>query len=105
MNASPLAGTIRRRVLTPRGLTLAAFSFSKGLFPGLRMGWVQGPPRLLRPMVAVKRFMDLETSALLQAALVEFVANGEMDRTQITDLFARHESAAHRDLGATLVRG
>ncbi|MCY2955852.1 MAG: PLP-dependent aminotransferase family protein [Planctomycetota bacterium] len=66
------------RQLDPRGLTLAAFTFSKGLFPGLRMGWVTGAPKLLRPMSAVKRYMDLETSPLLQAALVEFVASGAM---------------------------
>lgn len=83
------------RELDPRGLTLAAFTFSKGLFPGLRMGWVQGQPRLLRPMGAVKRFMDLETSPLLQAVLVEFVASGAMD-TYLDDLRAelrvRHET-------------
>ncbi|MBK8099150.1 MAG: PLP-dependent aminotransferase family protein [Planctomycetes bacterium] len=68
------------RTLDPRGLTVTAMTFSKGLFPGLRTGWVQAGPALLRPMAAVKRFMDLETSALLQAALVEFVNRGAMDR-------------------------
>jgi 2-aminoadipate transaminase len=95
------------RQLDPRGLTLAAFSFSKGLFPGLRMGWVQGPPRLLRPMVAVKRFMDLETSALLQAALVEFIANGEMDGyldALRAELRRRHETM-QRELRPALPPG
>jgi DNA-binding transcriptional MocR family regulator len=53
---------------------------SKELFPALRIGWVTGSQDLLRPMAAVKRFMDLETSPLLQAALVEFVRRGSFDR-------------------------
>jgi DNA-binding transcriptional MocR family regulator len=68
------------RSLDPRGLTVTVSTVSKDLFPGLRIGWIAGSPDLLRPMAAVKRFMDLETSPLLQAALVEFVRNGHFDR-------------------------
>ncbi len=68
------------RQLDERGLTVTVSTFSKGLFPGLRVGWVQGSPQLLRPMAAVKRFVDLETSPLLQAALVELAARGAIDR-------------------------
>jgi len=68
------------RSLDPRGLTVTVSTVSKDLFPGLRIGWIAGSQDLLRPMAAVKRFMDLETSPLLQAALVEFVRNGHFDR-------------------------
>lgn len=68
------------RSLDPRGLTVTVATMSKELFPALRIGWVSGSPDLLRPMAAVKRFMDLETSPLLQAALVEFVQRGNLDR-------------------------
>lgn len=68
------------RQLDERGLTVTVSTFSKGLFPGLRVGWVQGSPQLLQPMAAVKRFVDLETSPLLQAALVELAARGAIDR-------------------------
>jgi DNA-binding transcriptional MocR family regulator len=68
------------RALDPRGLTVTVQTFSKGLFPGLRVGWVHGGPRVLGPMAAVKRFMDLETSPLLQVALCEFVRTGAYDR-------------------------
>lgn len=68
------------RSLDPRGLTVTVSTVSKELFPALRIGWIAGSPDLLRPMAAVKRFMDLETSPLLQAALVEFVARGHLDR-------------------------
>jgi len=68
------------RSLDPRGLTVTVQTVSKELFPALRIGWIAGAPALLRPMAAVKRFMDLETSPLLQAALVEFVGQGHLDR-------------------------
>lgn len=68
------------RSLDPRGLTLTVATVSKELFPALRLGWLVGGAELLRPMAAVKRFMDLETSPLLQAALVEFVRAGALDR-------------------------
>ncbi|GAB4140259.1 MAG: PLP-dependent aminotransferase family protein [Planctomycetota bacterium] len=68
------------RRLDPRGLTVTASTFSKGLFPGLRVGFVVAGPRFLQPMAAVKRFMDLETSPLLQAALAEFVRAGGFQR-------------------------
>jgi 2-aminoadipate transaminase len=83
------------RSLDPRGLTVTALTFSKGLFPGLRMGWVQAGPALLRPMTAVKRFMDLETSPLLQAALAEFLGRGAMERylhALRTELRLRHDA-------------
>ncbi|HEX5050889.1 MAG TPA: PLP-dependent aminotransferase family protein [Planctomycetota bacterium] len=68
------------RSLDPRGLTVTASTASKELFPALRIGWIVASQDLLRPMAAVKRFMDLETSPLLQAALVEFVRRGSFDR-------------------------
>lgn len=68
------------RSLDPRSLTVTVATVSKELFPALRIGWVTGSQDLLRPMAAVKRFMDLETSPLLQAALVEFVRRGGFDR-------------------------
>jgi DNA-binding transcriptional MocR family regulator len=68
------------RSLDPRNRTLTVSTVSKELFPALRIGWVVGGQELLRPMAVVKRFMDLESSPLLQAALVEFVRRGSFDR-------------------------
>jgi DNA-binding transcriptional MocR family regulator len=83
------------RSLDPRGLTVTVATVSKELFPALRIGWVQAAQDLLRPMAAVKRFMDLETSPLLQAALVEFIRRGCLDRhldTLRVELKLRHEA-------------
>ena len=68
------------RALDPRRRTITVATFSKELFPALRIGWVHADHDLLAAMAAVKRFMDLETSPLLQAALVEFLRRGSLDR-------------------------
>ncbi|MFY9341679.1 MAG: PLP-dependent aminotransferase family protein, partial [Planctomycetota bacterium] len=83
------------RSLDPRGLTVTVSTVSKELFPALRIGWIAGSADLLAPMAAVKRFMDLETSPLLQAALVEFVRAGHLDRyldALRTELRVRHDA-------------
>lgn len=92
------------RSLDPRALTVTVATMSKELFPALRIGWVSGSPDLLRPMAAVKRFMDLETSPLLQAALVEFVQRGSLDRylgslrAELRDRHAALQQAAQQHL-------
>lgn len=83
------------RSMDRRGRTLTVSTVSKDLFPALRIGWIVGNLQLLEPMAAVKRFMDLETSALLQAALVEFMQRGGFDRhlnQQRDELRRRHEA-------------
>lgn len=81
------------RSMDARGLTVTVSTVSKDLFPALRIGWVAGSEQLLAPMAAVKRFMDLETSPLLQAALAEFMRRGGYDRHLVSlrvELQKRH---------------
>jgi DNA-binding transcriptional MocR family regulator len=83
------------RSLDARGLTVTVSTVSKDLFPALRIGWVAGSDHLLQPMAAVKRFMDLETSPLLQAALVEFMRRGFFDNhlsSLLAELRLRHKA-------------
>ncbi|MCA8974057.1 MAG: PLP-dependent aminotransferase family protein [Planctomycetes bacterium] len=95
------------RSLDPRGLTITVATASKELFPALRIGWVIGAPELLRGMAAVKRFMDLETSPLLQAALVEFVDRGSLDRYLggLRAELARRHAALQRACARSLPAG
>ena len=81
------------RSLDARGLTVTVSTVSKELFPALRIGWIAGSEQLLEPMAAVKGFMDLETSPLLQAALAEFIRSGCFDKhlaSLRTELQQRH---------------
>jgi GntR family transcriptional regulator / MocR family aminotransferase len=53
---------------------------SKNVAPGLRLGWLILPPRLVEPFVRVRRGTDLFTSSILQAVFASFVSSGDLDR-------------------------
>lgn len=80
--------------LAGHGLVLHLSSFSKALFPGVRVGWILAQGRALDALLALKRATDLGGSALLQAALAEFVARGDYDRHLLR---VRRQMRARRD--------
>lgn len=55
-------------------------TFSKILFPGLRLGWVVGTAPILERLEAAKQLADLHTSALVQAAVHRFCEKKLLDR-------------------------
>jgi 2-aminoadipate transaminase len=56
------------------------FSFSKSLFPGVRVGSLSARGRALEGLVSLKHATDLSDALLLQSALARFVKSGEYDR-------------------------
>ncbi|CAI0860658.1 MocR-like pyridoxine biosynthesis transcription factor PdxR [Serratia ficaria] len=87
------------------GRTLYIGTFSKTLFPGLRIGFMIVPPPLIAPMVAAKQFQDGYTSALTQTTLLRFLHDGfyaehlrNMRRLYKARLDILH-AAVHRQLG------
>jgi DNA-binding transcriptional MocR family regulator len=54
-------------------------TFSKVLFPGIRIGWVAASRECIERLAALKRYSDLSTSTPIQAALVEFCQRGSYD--------------------------
>lgn len=93
--------------LDPRGRTVTVRSFSKGLFPGVRIGWLEASPELIAPMAAIKRFSDLESSPLLQAALGRLLRSGVLDRELErlrAELRTRH-AAARTHLASAMPAG
>ena len=51
-------------------------TFSKTLAPGLRLGWMVAPRRVIERSVLVKQGMDLHTSTLTQMMAYEVIQNG-----------------------------
>ncbi len=100
-----------------RGLVLLCSSFSKGLAPGYRVGWI-APGRFQRQIERLKSLSHSTTASPSQLAIAEFLTNGGYDRHLRTlgrahasrmanfhDLIARHfpdGTRATRPLGGSV---
>ena len=76
------------------GVVLYIGTFSKILFPGLRLGWLVAPSPVVERLQAAKQLADLHTSALLQAAVHRFCERRLLDRhiTRVTAEYARRRT-------------
>jgi 2-aminoadipate transaminase len=54
-------------------------TFSKSVFPGLRIGWIAAPSKLLPRLVSLRNLIDLFTNSLAQGGLYEFCKRGLFD--------------------------
>ena len=68
------------KALEGSGNVVYAGSFSKVLFPGIRVGWVVADRALVRYLTHEKYNQDIHTPPLLQAALRQFCLEGHLDR-------------------------
>jgi GntR family transcriptional regulator/MocR family aminotransferase len=66
--------------LDREGSTLYVGTFSKILFPALRLGYLVLPKSLVEPFLATKAIGDTGTASLEQLALADFVTAGHFDR-------------------------
>lgn len=55
-------------------------TFSKSMFPGVRLGFIVAPPWAQRPLTFVKQCADWHSPALEQDALASFISEGHMAR-------------------------
>ena len=79
------------KALDPYGYVIHLSSFSKVLFPGLRLGWIAAPRPLVRQLALVKQTVDLHSGTLGQWIVERFLSGG---------LFARHLGDDARGLPA-----
>ncbi len=62
------------------GCVLYAGSFSKVMFPGLRLGYLVAPPALVPALRMVKALADAGCAPLPQLALADFIRDGHFER-------------------------
>jgi len=59
-----------------KDLVMYQGTFSKALCPGVRLGWLAGPPHVLEKLSFAKRTSDLATNTMAQVILNEFLLRG-----------------------------
>ena len=62
------------------GCVVYSNSFSKMLFPSLRLGFFVVPERLIEPVTAARSVLERFPPVLEQAVLAEFIASGQMEQ-------------------------
>ncbi len=62
--------------LDPHERTIYIGTFTKSLFPGLRIGYMVLPQRLVGPMTAARTLQDGHTASLSQLTLARFIEGG-----------------------------
>jgi GntR family transcriptional regulator/MocR family aminotransferase len=70
---------------------------SKTLAPGLRLGWLVVPPRLLEPIVSLRSAEDVHVPALEQVALCQMLRSGGYER-HVRRMRARYRARRDRVL-------
>jgi GntR family transcriptional regulator/MocR family aminotransferase len=68
------------QALDSHGSVLYAGTFSKVMFPGLRLGYLVVPEHLVKPVRTVKALLDTGSPTLPQLALVDFIQGGFFER-------------------------
>jgi DNA-binding transcriptional MocR family regulator len=82
------------KALDGSGLVVYIGTFSKILFPGLRLGWIVAAPELIERLEMAKDLADIHTSPILQAGVFHFCRQRLLDRHQARVL---RESARRRN--------
>ena len=72
--ALPPIGSLMRK-----GIALYSGTFSKIIAPGLRVGYLYGPPEVIARLTQLKQITDLHTGSLAQRLVYEFVTKNDLD--------------------------
>lgn len=67
------------QALDSDGIVLSLHSFSKVLFPGLRVGWLTAPHPVLRQLTLARQGTDLHTNTPGQWVITRFLTEGLLD--------------------------
>ena len=67
------------KALDRRGSVIYLSTFSKIMFPGLRLGWIAAPRPVIERLARIKQRADLYGNTLAQWALAVFIEAGHLD--------------------------
>ncbi len=62
------------------GLVIYTGSYSKVIYPGIRVGFVVAPPNLMHELVKYRRIMDRQGDHLIERAIANLLRDGTMQR-------------------------
>jgi len=62
--------------LDSNGRVIYAGTFSKVMFPAIRLGYLVVPPALAEPIIRIRRTLDDQTAIVMQPVLTEFIESG-----------------------------
>lgn len=77
------------------GYVIYLSTFSKTIYPGLRLGWICANKKLIQQLSDIRQLMDLHSSCISQQIAEHFITSGEMDE-YLT--FIRGEYCERRDM-------
>jgi GntR family transcriptional regulator/MocR family aminotransferase len=79
-------------------------TFSKLLFPALRLGYLVAPRALVAPLLATRRFLDVHMPILEQMALADFLSEGHYARhiRRMVQHYRRRRDCLYHELSTTL---
>ncbi len=80
--------------LDTKGLVMFLGTFSKIFCPGLRLGWVAGPKKLVDKFVMIKQSADLHTSNFDQGIVDAYIDNYDLDAhvAKIVELYGHRRN-------------
>jgi GntR family transcriptional regulator / MocR family aminotransferase len=90
--------------LDQAGMVVLAGSFSKLLFPSLRLGYVVVPPALVDKFASVKYIMDRYSVVLDQAVLCDFITEGHFGRhiRRMREVYAERFAVLRKEVQSRL---